>query len=151
MSNVCSCDDSAVGSEVSRRALQVFLIFLATVALVAGLATVLFGAASLVGAEVVSGTVDSEMRFYATWYAGAGILLLRSVCRLETDTWIIRGIAGTLFVAGCSRALSWIAVGEPHLVAQVLMVIELVLPFVIVPWHAAVVRVPREESGNSSP
>lgn len=127
--------------------MQVFLTFLGLVALVAGLATVLFGVASIVGAEDVSGTVDSEMRFYATWYAGAGVLLLWSARRLDSDTWIIRGIAGTLFAAGCSRALSWVAVGEPHLVAQVLMVIELVLPFVIVTWHTAVAAAPEEHPG----
>ncbi len=119
------------------------LSVLGSVAIIAALATVVLGVTSIAGAEAVSGTVDSEMRFYAVWYAGAGLLLLRCVPRLETETTIIRGIAVLLFIAGCSRALSWAVVGEPHPVAQVLMVIELVLPFVIVPWHAAIVRAAR--------
>lgn len=127
-------------TEASRRGLQVFLTFLGSIALVAGLATVLFGVASLLGAEDVSATVDSEMRFYATWYAAAGVVVLRSTRRLDNDGWVIRGVAAALFVAGCSRGLSWVAVGEPHLVAQILMVVELVLPLVILPWHAAATR-----------
>ena len=108
--------------------------------MVAGLGTVIFGADSIVGAEPVSGTVDSEMRFYAVWYAGAGLLLLRSSGRLEQDGVIIRGLSAVLFIAGCSRALSWVVVGEPHALAKILMVIELVLPFVIVPWQNSVAR-----------
>lgn len=122
------------------RGLQLLLHFLGVVAFVAGVGTVLFGTASIAGAETVSGTVDSEMRFYAVWYAGAGLLLLKSAKNVERETVIIRGIAAALFVAGCSRALSWAVVGEPHVVAKVLMVIELILPFIVVAWHTAVTR-----------
>ncbi len=110
------------------------------VAFVAGLGAVLFGVASIVGAETVSGTVDSEMRFYAVWYAGAGLLLFKSASNLEGEIVIIRGVAAALFVAGCGRALSWLVVGEPHVVAKFLMVIELILPLIIVAWHAVVAR-----------
>ncbi|MDQ3957684.1 MAG: DUF4345 domain-containing protein [Actinomycetota bacterium] len=126
----------------SRRWFETLLRFLGLVAFVAGAATAVLGVTSVVGAEEVSGTVDSEMRFYAVWYAGAGLLLLRSARRIEAETTMIRWIAGALFVAGCARAPSWIFVGEPHVVAKALMIAELVLPFVIVPWHAALVRDP---------
>ena len=116
------------------------------VALVAGLGTVLFGVESIVGAEPVSATVDSEMRFYAVWYVGAGMILIRSARRVESDTTPIRAIAALLFIAGCSRALSWVVVGRPHTVAVTLMVIELVLPLVMLPWQAAVARTNAAES-----
>jgi hypothetical protein len=135
-----------VSSEAFRRRLQTFLTSLGLVAFIAGLATVVFGVASIVGAEDVSGTVDSEMRFYATWYAAAGAVVLRSARRLDSEGWVIRGVAAAVFVAGCSRALSWVTVGEPHVVAKVLMIVELVLPFIIVPWHAAIVRQPSKRS-----
>ena len=109
-----------------------------TVAVLAGLGTMLFGVTSIVGAEEVSGTVDSEMRFYAVWYVGAGLILLRCVREPEHESTLIRGFFGALFVAGCLRALSWIVVGEPHVVAQVLMAIELLLPCAVVPWQAKV-------------
>ena len=124
----------------SRRALQVFLTVLGSVAVIAGTTTVVLGVDSVVGAEGVSGTVDSEMRFYAVWYMGAGFLLLRAVARVESEKRTIAGIAILFFIAGCARGLSWLMIGEPHTVAQVLMVIELALPLVIVPWQAAIAR-----------
>jgi hypothetical protein len=116
----------------------VFLSILGFIALVAGAVTVIFGATSLTGVDDPSPAVDSEMRFYAAWYAAAGVLLLRAVPRLEGEGSLIRGIALVFFIAGCARGLSWIVVGRPPGLALMLMVIELSLPFVIVPWQARV-------------
>lgn len=121
----------------SRRAFQALLVVLAGIAVIAGMATVLFGVDSIIGAEAVSATVDSEMRFYAVWYVGAGVLLAWSAANLERSGGIVRGVAALLFLGGLSRALSWISVGEPHNLSVVLMVIELTLPTVIVAWQAA--------------
>lgn len=136
--------------QASRRGLQLLLRLLGLVAFLAGLGTVLFGVASIAGAEHVSGTVDSEMRFYAVWYAGAGLLLLQSARSVEEDATIIRGIAAGLFIAGCARVLSWVAVGEPHVLAKILLVIELLLPLVIVPWHGSVARASRGKRERAS-
>ena len=133
-------DDAVMSRQRSRRALQVLLVALGSVALAAGGSTVLMGVESILGAETVSATVDSEMRFYAVWYAGAGLMLLRSARRLEAEAWMIRGIAWALFVAGCSRGLSWLIVGQPHLLTKVLMAIELALPIIIVSWLRSVER-----------
>lgn len=135
----------------SRRGLQLFVLLLGSVAILTGLATVVIGVDSIVGAEEVSGTIDSEMRFYAAWYLGAGIVLLRSVGKVESARTEIRGIAALFFVAGCSRILSWLMVGEPHAVARVLLVIELALPFVIVPWQASVARGSSPARGSAPP
>lgn len=129
-----------MNEKTPRSALQFFVSFLGVVALLAGLSTVLLGASSIIGAKEVSGTVDSEMRFYAVWYAAAGGVLLRSAVRVEAEGRTIRATALLFFVAGCSRALSWWTVGEPDTAAQVLMVIELILPLIIIPWQAAVAR-----------
>lgn len=115
------------------------LVVLGLVVIVAGSATVLLGVDSLVGAEEASATIDSEMRFYAVWYVGAGFLLLWSARNLDRAGSFIRAVAGLLFVGGLSRGLSWLLVGEPHVVAQVLMLIEVTLPFLVVLWHAALV------------
>lgn len=129
----------------SRRAFEAFLVVLAVVAIVAGTATVLLGAESLVGGDSVSATVDSELRFYSVWYVGTGFLLLWCARNIDRAGPFIRGIAVLLLVAGLARGLSWVTVGKPHAVAQVLMVIELVLPSLIVLWHAALAR---HESGR---
>jgi hypothetical protein len=123
-----------------RKAMQIFLTILGVVAVVAGSVTILFGATSIVGVEDPSPAVDSEMRFFAVWYAAAGMLVLRVVPRVETSGGLIRGVAAAFFVAGCARGLSWAVVGKPPAIAVLLMVIELALPFVLIPWQAALER-----------
>jgi Domain of unknown function (DUF4345) len=108
--------------------------------LIAGSLSVVFGASSVLGAGDVTAEIDSEMRFYAVWYVVAGAFLLRATRRIESEAWTIRLIAAAFFVAGCSRILSWVAVGRPHLSQLILMVIELILPLVVIPWQASVAR-----------
>jgi hypothetical protein len=117
---------------------RMFVRVLGCVAVGAGAMTVLLGADSIFGVQDASPSVDSEMRFYAAWYVGAGLLLLRATFDLELETLVVRGVAAIFFLAGCARALSWATVGRPHDVAVVLMVIELILPIVLVPWQMAI-------------
>jgi uncharacterized protein DUF4345 len=126
--------------EPVRTGLQVFLTVLGCVAVVAGSVTLIFGAASIVGVEDPTPAADSEMRFFAAWYAAAGVAVLRAIPRVETQGNLIRAVAVVFFIAGCARGISWAVVGEPPGVAMLLMVIELALPFVIIPWQAAVER-----------
>ena len=99
---------------MTRTALQIFLGLLGSVAVVAGLSTVLLGVESILGAEEVSGTIDSEMRFFAVWYVAAGVVLLRTIPRVEMERTTIGAVALLFFLAGCARALSWLVVGRPR-------------------------------------
>lgn len=121
-----------------RRGLQALLTVMGVVMVVAGSATVLLGAPSVPNEGAVTPDVDTEMRFYAVWYVVAGASLLRAVATVERETTIVRLVAGGFFAAGCARILSWVVVGRPHVSAIVLMVLELVLPLVIVPWQRAI-------------
>jgi len=125
---------------VSRRALQVVVAILGTVALVFGLQTVLFGAAPILGVGEVPPSVDSELRFHAAWYAGAGALLLWTVPRIESAGLIIRAVGMVVFIAGAARLISLLTVGVPHTLYVALMAIELTIPAVLVPWQAAVAK-----------
>ena len=107
---------------------------------VLGSLSVLFGASFVPREGAVTPDIDSEMRFFSVWYAAAGLALLGSVRRLESAGTTIRLIGAAFFVAGCARILSWIDVGEPHPQFLVLMVVELLLPLAIIPWHAAIAR-----------
>jgi hypothetical protein len=122
------------------RGLRILLTAMGSVMLVVGTATVLLGASSVLSAGDFTAAIDSEMRFYAVWYVVAGAVLLRASRNVGVETWTIRLIAGAFFAAGCSRIVSWIVVGRPHTSQLVLMVIELILPFVVIPWQAAVAR-----------
>jgi uncharacterized membrane protein HdeD (DUF308 family) len=113
---------------------------MSVVMVVAGSLSVVLGASSVLGARDIRAGVDSEMRFYAVWYVVAGVFLLRATRRVESEAWTIRLIAAAFFVAGCSRILSWVAVGRPHFSQLILMVIELILPLIVIPWQASVAR-----------
>lgn len=123
-----------------RQGLRILLTVMGVVMIVAGSGTVLLGAASLPGEDQVPAVIDSEMRFYAIWYVAAGLILLRCARDVEGQTWLIRLVAFAFFASGCSRALSWLVIDAPHWTQIVLMIIELVLPFVVIPWQAAVAR-----------
>jgi Domain of unknown function (DUF4345) len=132
-----------------RSGLQALLAVMGTVMVVAGAATVVLGAASVPGVDVAAPDVDSEMRFYAVWYVVAGVAVLRVVRDVESATTTVRLVAAGFFTAGCARILSWVVVGRPHAIAIVLMVLELVLPIVIVPWQAALARRSRSHDATA--
>jgi hypothetical protein len=134
----------------SLRGLRIFLTILGSVAVLAGASTLTLGAESIAGVEEASPAVDSEMRFYAVWYVAAGVLLIRAVPRVEIESTFIRVVAAAFFIAGCVRGLSWVMVGRPPTIAVVLMVIELALPFVILPWQRRVARRARLPSVSES-
>lgn len=127
------------GGTGGRRALQAVVSLLGAVAIVAGSATLLFGADS-VTRGAASPSVDSELRFYAAWYVAAGLLLLRAVAWIEEATFLIRVAGLALLLAASARALSWATVGRPPTISIVLMAIEYALPLVLLPWQAAVAR-----------
>ena len=123
-----------------RSFLKGLLGLLSLVMIVAGSVTVVMGAESVLREGSFTTDIDSELRFYAVWYVAAGIMLARAVPRVESEALTIRLVGGAFFAAGCARALSWAVVGKPHVSQVVLMVIELCLPFVIIPLQAAVAR-----------
>jgi hypothetical protein len=125
---------------VTRRGLQVFLTLLGGIALIAGTLSVLFGVYIVPDHGRVTASVDSEMRFYAVWYAAMGLVVLRVVPKVEAAQGTVRAVAAAYFIAGCARLISLFVVGKPHFTQVALMAVELVLPLVIVPWQSAVSR-----------
>ena len=125
---------------MSRKGLRAVLTVLGGVALAAALLTLIGGASTIIGVEDVSPSVDSEMRFYATWYALAGIALLRAARDVEGATLTVRAVGAAFFVAACARLLSLVVVGRPHTFAIALMVVEFLIPLAIVPWQASISR-----------
>ena len=125
---------------MSARGLRAAMTMLGVVALMFGALSVVMGAAIVPGSDEASASVDSELRFYAAWYAAAGVVLLRTARRAETEGSTIRFIAVVFFIAGCARLVSLIVVGKPHLLFMVLMILELLIPAMVVPWQASVAR-----------
>lgn len=123
-----------------RRALQTCVAALGVVAVVFGLVGVFTGPSLIRDAGTVSPSVDSELRFYAAWYVGAGALLLWTVPRIEIEGRLIRGVCAVLVLAAAGRVVSLVVAGKPHALYLVLMAIEFAIPIVVVPWQAAVAR-----------
>jgi Domain of unknown function (DUF4345) len=67
---------------MSRRGLEVFLTILGAVALGFGALAVVTGTAPIPDGGAAPVRVDSEFRFYAGWYAAAGVVLLRAARRI---------------------------------------------------------------------
>ena len=131
----------------TRRGLQIAVALLGIVALVAGAVGVVWGAALVQGAGSYSPSVDNELRFFAAWYATAGVLVLRTVPRIEAHRDTLRVVCIAVFVAACGRVVSLVTVGVPDTLYVVLMVVEFALPAVLLPWHAAVLRRPGSKDG----
>lgn len=125
---------------MARRGLQVMLALLAGVALSAGTVTVLTGASTILASGSVSPSVDSELRFYAAWYAGLGLVLLWSALHVESATTVIRAVCAVLLVGALGRVISWSDAGRPHDLYLVLLAVEVTLPAVLVPWQGRVAR-----------
>jgi Domain of unknown function (DUF4345) len=119
-----------------RAVLQVLLVALGLVAFVAGLVTVLGGSGAMPGDSRASPNVESELRFYAAFWTGFGVLALYAARRLEQETTLLRGLALFLFLGGLARIPAWIASDRPDAPFLVLMGLELTLPFFIV-WAQA--------------
>ncbi len=125
-----------------RRGLQVVLSAIGVVATVAGSSAVVQGSANVLQGGKVSANVDSEFRFYASWYAMFGLVLLRAARRPESETVIVRACGAGFLVAASSRLLSMKATGPPHALFKTLTVIEFVVPAVIIPWQTKIAAGP---------
>ncbi len=135
---------------MSRRTLQALLRIIGTVATLAGLRGVFQGAGEVPGGGLVSANVDSEYRFYASWYPIMGVLLLRAARRPETDTAMIRAGAAGYLLAATARGLSIRSHGLPHRSQRLLMGLELLIPAVLIPWQSKVAAagLPKPRSGG---
>ena len=122
------------------RGLRVVWTILGVVALVFGMLTVLTGGALVPGVGDLPASIDSELRFYAAWYVGAGLLVLRTVRRIESEGRTVRAVCAILLLAAFGRVLSIASVGRPHPLYVALMVLEFAIPVLVLPWQAAVAR-----------
>jgi hypothetical protein len=120
----------------TRIALQVLLVALGTVAFAAGLVTIFTGTAGMPGDSQATPNVESELRFYATFWTGFGVLALYAARRPERETMLLRGLALFLFLGGLARVPAWIDSDRPDALFLVLMALELTLPFFIL-WAQA--------------
>lgn len=130
--------------------LQRALRALAVVPVATGLLSVVTGSSTLVATGDVEPSVESELRFYAVWWAGAGLWLWWLAPHVHERGAELRAFCALLFLGGCARLLGWAAEGRPPSGTVALLVIELVLPVVLVAWHAGSRRTASPRPGERS-
>ena len=133
----------------SRRALQVLLSVIGLVALTFGTLSMILGPGAVADGGSTSVNVDSELRFYGAWYAAAGLVLLHSARRPESEGPAIRVVCVTFGLAGLARLLGIVLVGAPDPVFVALMVAEWVIPIVVIPWQASVAGSASDKEGST--
>ncbi|MGH2953078.1 MAG: DUF4345 domain-containing protein [Solirubrobacterales bacterium] len=106
----------------------------------AGLHSAVLGARSLPGQDLANPALESELRYYAVFYAAFGSMALQVAPRADSDPAAVRGLAATLFLAGLARAGGWLAAGRPPGFQCALLAIELGAPAPIVAWQARLQR-----------
>jgi hypothetical protein len=79
-----------------RTALRILLVALGLVAFVAGLVTVFTGAGSIPGDNPTTPNVESELRFYATFWTGFGVFAWLSSGRPDAQFLVLMGLELTL-------------------------------------------------------
>jgi hypothetical protein len=123
---------------VSRRALQIVLAILASVAVASGLYGMLAGPTALPGGGPVDATVDSEYRFVNSDWFAAGVLVWWAVPRVHYATALLRVTLGTAFLGGLARLLAAAVSGWPHPVFLGALGVELVVVPTVLLWQTRV-------------
>ena len=131
-------------------ALRVVTAVMGAGILVIGLDAVIRGADAIPGTSSAAARIDSEVRFFAAWYALAGALLLLAAARRVAAPPIVIAVGAGFFLAACGRLLSWATVGQPETFQVVLMYVEFAIAVTLIPWQIAVTN-RREEPPRSQP
>jgi Domain of unknown function (DUF4345) len=121
----------------ARRAFRAVFYVGGAVATAAGFHAVAAGARAIPGRSTAAdpGT-ESELRFYAAFYAAYGAAMLRTAPRADRDDRAVRALAASLFLAGLARAEAWRSTGEPDGVQKALLAVELAGPPAILAWRS---------------
>jgi hypothetical protein len=119
------------------RRLRLLLAATGTVATLAGGSGVLRGLAGVSGrgADGTDASTDSELRFFAAWYAVGGAAMLRAARQPEPDPATVRLVAGGWLLAAAGRVLSLRAAGRPHPLYLGLTAAEVAIPTALWRWR----------------
>lgn len=136
-----------------RRGLSSLLAALGGVALLTGGHDVLRGVPGVKGLAqgAVDASVDSELRFFAAWYAVAGVLMLRAARAPEREGATVRLLSAGWLLAALGRVLSLRAAGRPHALYRSLMGAEFAITGVLIPWQRAVEQLARSQPRRPDP
>lgn len=120
------------------------LVGVGVVAVVFGLQGVVQGADEVLGGGgrgrgPTDDSVESEFRFYAAWYAVAGVLALWASRRVGTDEsrFVVRLLAGGAALGATGRVIALATIGWPHRLYVALLVVEYAIAVGLLALQAA--------------
>ena len=103
------------------------------VAVATGALVVAKGSQAIPGAAAPLGpSEDSVMRFYATWWVAAGLVMVRAAREPGKNAGAVDAIAATTFAGGLARLLAARRSGRPHPLFRALTVLELTVPPILI-------------------
>jgi len=91
----------------------------------------MFGGANTPIPGFNSVNVDNEFRFYAIFWVTYGGFLIQTSRNLTKFGKRMPLLLGLFFLGGLGRILSYLSMGPPHMLFNILMIIELTLPVMI--------------------
>ena len=118
------------------RGLRAFLYLFGAVAIVAGAWTVVAGSESIPSAGDLNANVESELRFYATWWIAAGVFLVWLAPRVAEQTRALRVFCALLALAATARVLAVLETDWPSTGQTILMGVEYALAVLLPAWQA---------------
>ena len=124
--------------------LRGLLFVFGAVAIVAGAWTVVAGSESIPSAGDLNANVESELRFYSTWWIAAGVFLVWLAPRVEERTRELRVFCALLALAATSRVFAVIDTDWPSTGQTILMVVEYALAVLLPLWQALARRATAE-------
>ena len=120
----------------SLRGLRALIYVFGSVAIVAGAWTVVAGSESIPSAGGLNANVESELRFYATWWIAAGVFLWWLAPRVEERTRELRVFCAVLALAATARVFAVIETDWPSTGQTILMAVEYALAALLPLWQA---------------
>jgi hypothetical protein len=122
--------------DVSRKALQYFIGFLAAAPLVSGIVG-LSGIFNPLFFEHLPANLllDSNLRFLNAMSVGVALSFYFLIPVIEKETFTCRILCATIFLAGIGRLISIVDLGIPPIPLLVFLALELTGPILIVFWQ----------------
>lgn len=118
------------------RGLQAVTGAMGALALITGGMAIVGGPEGMPDGQVTTATVDSEVRFMASYWLGHGAGALYLAPRVTEATAAYRAWLAVMATSGLARVVSYIKAGRPHPVMVAATGVQLMLPPILWAWQA---------------
>ena len=105
--------------------------------------------AGLSGEALANASLDSQNRFYGAQFVLVGAVAWMCGGDLERHAKLFRVLMAVFFLGGLARLVSLLLLGWPAPMVQLLAVSELVIPPLLLLWHARLTRARKPASRSS--